>query len=101
MRVLEKREPERWTAQVKCVGAQTSRDPPGCGSLLEVEAADLVRVRVYDDSGKWKGEFAVFTCPCCQRGTDIPSSKLPTYVFENLKHGKQRGTQASSSGYWD
>lgn len=94
MKVLEKQEPKLWTIKFKCIGAQTHKDPPGCGSLLEVEATDLLRICVYDDSGKWKGECAVFTCPCCKCGTDIPQSKLPVYVFENLKYGSQRGTQA-------
>lgn len=100
MKVLERREMERWTAQVKCVGATTPQIAPGCGSLLEVEAADLTRVSVYNSGGSWEGEFAVFTCPCCRIDTDIPVSKLPAWVVEQLKHGKQRGRASIRAG-WD
>lgn len=102
MKVIEykERESERWSAQVKCVGATTQQFPPGCGSLLEIEAADLTLTTVYDAGGSWTGEFAVFTCPCCNLDTDIPASKLPTWLVAGLKRGKQRGT-ARSRGEWD
>jgi hypothetical protein len=98
MKVLERREMERWTAQVKCVGATTPSVSPGCGSLLEIEAADLTQVAVYDTGGSYKGVFAVFTCPCCKLDTDIPVSKLPTWLVAGLKHGKQRGVAMSTWG---
>lgn len=101
MKVIERREMERWSAQVKCVGATTPLIPPGCGSLLEIEAADLTRTAVYDSGGTWKGEFAVFTCPCCKLDTDIPESKLPTWLVAGLKRGKQRGTAVSRGSGWD
>lgn len=97
MKVIEKSEMEPWSLRVTCMGSTTPSSPPGCRSLLEIGLDDLTRIAVYEDK-KYKGERAVFTCPCCMGDTDIAKGNLPSWVFNSIKPGESRGAPQMFSG---
>lgn len=82
MKVLQSGDPAgAWKEEVKCTGNGNGNN--GCGALLEVQAPDLFHTASFDYGGG-SDHYITFSCPECNKWTDMKTHNIPYGVKNKI-----------------
>lgn len=90
MRIIEKKEPEKWTLELTC---QENKDEYGfvwarkendfCGSKLEIDVDDIF-FKTWWKMSVGRGKDYLVKCPVCQNLIYIKPDLIPSYIKKKV-----------------